>query len=88
MTDTKKRILKSLRTSRSQIDAVIKMIEDNKYDVEVSNQIMAAYSLLKSANLDLLEVRLHDCVSETFDNKEEREEKVCEVIKVIKRMIQ
>lgn len=74
MTEAKKKVLKCLRTSRGQIDAIIKMIEDDKYDIEVSNQIMAAYALLKSANLDLLEVHLHNCVSETFDTKEERDE--------------
>lgn len=88
MTDAKKKILKSLRTSRGQIDAIIKMIEDDKYDVEVSNQIMAAYALLKSANLDLLEAHLHNCVSETFKTDEERDEKVSAAVKVLKRMIQ
>lgn len=88
MTEAKKKVLKCLRTSRGQIDAIIKMIEDDKYDIEVSNQIMAAYALLKSANFDLLEVHLQNCVSETFDTKEERDEKVTEVTKVLKRMIQ
>ena len=87
MTDERKKALKNLKTVRGQIDGIINMIEEGRYCVDVSNQIMAAYSLLKRANLDILEGHLTHCVKESFDNKENSNEKINEVIQLVNRMI-
>ena len=87
MTDERKKALKKLKIVKGQIDGIIKMIEEGQYCVDVSNQIMASYSLLKTANLDVLEGHLNHCVSESFNNKENSEEKIEEVINLLKRMI-
>ncbi len=87
MTDERKKALKNLKTVRGQIDGIINMIEEGRYCVDVSNQIMAAYSLLKRANLDILEGHLSHCVKESFDNKENNDEKINEVIQLLNRMI-
>ncbi len=87
MTEERKKALKNLKTVRGQIDGIIKMIEEGRYCVDVSNQIMASYSLLKTANLNILEGHLNHCVSESFNNKENNEEKINEVISLLKRMI-
>ena len=42
MTDERKKALKNLKTVRGQIDGIINMIEEGRYCVDVSNQIMAA----------------------------------------------
>ena len=68
MTEERKKALKNLKTVRGQIDGIIKMIEEDRYCVDISNQIMASYSLLKKSNLDILEGHLHHCVSESFEN--------------------
>ncbi len=87
MTDERKKALKNLKTVRGQIDGIINMIEEGRYCVDVSNQIMAAYSLLKRANLDILEGHLSHCVKESFDNNENNNEKINEVIQLLNRMI-
>ena len=88
MTEERKKALKKLKIVKGQIDGIIKMIEEEQYCVDVSNQIMASYSLLKTANLDVLEGHLNHCVTESFINKENSEEKIDEVISLLKRMIQ
>ena len=55
MNNERKKALQSLKTARGQIDGIIKMIEDDRYCVDISNQIMAAQSLLKKSNLIILE---------------------------------
>jgi DNA-binding FrmR family transcriptional regulator len=87
MTEERKKALKNLKTVRGQIDGIIKMIEEGRYCVDVSNQIMASYALLKRANLDVLEGHLHHCVTESFKN-DNSDEKINEVISLLKRMIQ
>lgn len=87
MTEERKKALKNLKTVRGQIDGIIKMIEEGRYCVDVSNQIMASYSLLKTANLNILEGHLNHCVTESFNNKEDSEQKIDEIINLLKRMI-
>ena len=87
MTEQRKKALKNLKTVKGQIEGIIKMIEEGRYCVDVSNQIMASYSLLKTANLNILEGHLNHCVTESFNNKEESEQKIDEIINLLKRMI-
>ena len=87
MTEERKKALKNLKTVKGQIEGIIKMVEEGRYCVDVSNQIMAAYSLLKTANLEILEGHLHHCVTESFENNNNSSEKINEVISLLKRMI-
>lgn len=64
MNAEKKKALTLLKTSRGQIDAVIKMIEDERYCIDISNQILAAKGLLEKANLEILAQHLKHCVKE------------------------
>ena len=88
MTDERKKALKNLKTVRGQLDGIINMIEEGRYCVDVSNQIMASYALLKRANLDILEGHLHHCIKESFENDSNNEDIINEVIQLLKRMIQ
>lgn len=74
-----------LKTAKGQTDAVLKMIEDERYCIDISNQIMAVTSLLRKANLLILEQHINHCVKEAFlhDNGDE---KVKEIIDVLSRM--
>ena len=38
-----------LKTARGQIDGILKMVEEDRYCLDVSSQIMAAQSILKKA---------------------------------------
>lgn len=87
MTEERKNALRNLKTVRGQIDGIIKMIEDGRYCIDVSNQIMASYSLLKTANLQILEGHLHHCVKESFNDEEEKNIKIDEVLNLLGRMI-
>lgn len=64
LNDEQKRSVILLKTAKGQMDAVIKMIEDGRYCVDVSNQILAAKGLLEKANLNILEQHLKHCVKE------------------------
>lgn len=74
-----------LKTAKGQIDAVLKMIEDDRYCIDISNQIMAVTSLLRKANLLVLEQHINHCVKEAFLH-DSGEEKVKEIIDVLSRM--
>ena len=44
------KVLLRLKTARGQIDAVIKMIEEDRYCIDIANQLLAIQSLCKKRN--------------------------------------
>lgn len=85
MNEHLKKAVFSLKTARGQIDSVIKMIEDERYCIDISNQIMAVISLLKKSNLLVLEQHMNHCVREAFE-KGNSEEKTKEIINILSRI--
>lgn len=88
MNDAKKNAANTLKTARGQIDGIIKMIEDERYCVDVSTQILSAIGLLKKANIDILNNHLRHCVSSAILQSEDQgEEKIEEIINIIDKYI-
>lgn len=86
MNDERKKALQSLKTSKGQIEGIIKMIEDGRYCIDISNQIVAAQSLLKKANILILKQHLNHCVKDAFINNT-GEEKVDEIIDLLSKLM-
>ena len=86
MNSEQKKALQALKTSKGQIEAIINMIEEGRYCVDVSNQIMAAQSLLKKANLLILKQHMDNCVKEAFKNGKGNE-KVDEIIDILSKLM-
>ena len=85
MNDEKKKALLALKTARGQIEAAIKMIEEGRYCVYVSNQIIATQSLLKKANLLILKQHMYHCVKEAFEHNK-GDEKIDEIIDILSKL--
>ena len=43
-------VIHKLKIARGQIDGILQMIEEDRYCVDISNQLQATQALLKSAN--------------------------------------
>ncbi|MBU3215360.1 metal-sensing transcriptional repressor [Clostridium estertheticum] len=86
MNNEQKEAMKILKISKGQIEATIKMIEDGRYCVDVSNQIIAAQSLLKKANLLILKQHMNHCVMEAFEH-DKGSEKIDEIIGLLSKII-
>ena len=86
MSEERKKALQSLKTAKGQIEGIIKMIEDNRYCIDVANQILAAQSLLKKADLMILQGHLRHCVKEACLNNNP-DEKIEEMNKVLEKIL-
>lgn len=82
----KKEAIRALKISRGQIDGIIKMIEDGRYCVDVSNQIIAAQSLLKRANMQILKQHINNCVVEAIEH-DKGKEKIDEITELLSKII-
>ncbi len=82
MSKDRTEVLKLLKTSKGQIEGIIKMIEDDRYCIDISKQILAAQALLKKANQNILKTHMQTCVKEAFENNN-GDEKIEEVIGIL-----
>ena len=86
MNQEKVKALQALKTSKGQIEGIIKMIEEGRYCVDISNQIIAAQSLLKKANLLILKQHLSHCVKDAVLSGNE-DEKIDEIIGLLSKIM-
>jgi len=86
MNEEKKKAIQALKTSKGQIEGIIKMIEDGRYCIDISNQMVAAQSLLKKANLLILKQHLNHCVKDAFINNS-GDEKVDEIMDLLSKLL-
>ena len=88
MNPSKKKAAQKLKTVRGQIDGIIKMIEEDRYCVDISTQILSAIGLLKKANIDVLNSHIRSCVKDAIlEGEDEGEEKIEEIINIIDKYI-
>ena len=48
-----KQITRLLKTARGQIDGILKMVEEDRYCIDISHQLMACEAVLKKANKEI-----------------------------------
>ncbi len=70
-----------------QVNAVGRMIEEDRYCPDILNQVRAARAALKTLEGRILETHLHSCVQEAFasGNKQARDEKIEEIVGLFAR---
>lgn len=81
----KKKINRLLKTARGQIDGILNMIEEDRYCVDISHQLMATEAIIHKANKEILSAHLKGCVLDA-DTEEEIEQKVDELIHLLDKM--
>jgi len=76
-----------LKTARGQLDGILKMIEDDRYCIDISNQIQATTAILRKANTEVLTAHMHNCVRQSFmeGDEKERETKMDELIRILQK---
>ncbi len=79
-------VTRLLKTAKGQINGILKMIEEDRYCIDISNQIQAANAVLRKANKEILRAHLRGCVKESFETGEE-EIKIDELIEIIDKVI-
>lgn len=86
MTPEREKTLKNLKTAKGQLEGIIKMIEEERYCIDISNQILASTALLKKANLHILSGHLHSCVKQAIQQGDS-EEKLKEIEDVLGKLM-
>ena len=80
-------ITHKLKIARGQLDGILKMVEEDRYCVDISNQLMGTQSLLRSANQQILQAHIRNCVREALET-DEPNPKLEEALQLLEKMAQ
>ena len=79
-------ITRSIKIARGQLDGVLRMIEEDRYCVDISNQLLATQALLKRVNQEILRAHIRGCVREGL-HTDEPNPKLEEALQLLEKLV-
>lgn len=81
----KTKTVRLLKTARGQIDGILKMVDEDRYCVDIANQVLAAESILHKVSRDVLRAHMLGCVSEAIEAGS-GQEKIDEILDLLDKI--
>ena len=82
----KAKIEKLLKTARGQLDGILRMLDQDRYCIDVSNQIMATQAILTKVNREILIAHMNSCIMNETDESN-RTERLDELTHVLEKLL-
>ncbi len=79
------KVKRQLAIAKGQLEGISRMVDEDAYCIDVSNQLLATIALLKKLNVDVISAHLSSCVAEA-KNAEDANEKLQEMKDTLERM--
>jgi CsoR family transcriptional regulator, copper-sensing transcriptional repressor len=81
----KNKLLTNLKKTHSLLAKIIKMVEEEKYCIDITQQTLAASGLLKSAQQLLMQDHLNHCFKDAMSstNEDRKQEMIDEILHVV-----
>ena len=74
-----------LKTARGQLDGLLRMVEDDRYCLDISNQLLATQSILKKVNRMIIEAHMAHCMKDAIGT-EDADDKLGEMMILFDKM--
>lgn len=86
MEEGKQKTLINFKKAHGHLAKIIKMVEEDRYCIDIMQQNLAVVGLLRSAHQMLMENHLHTCFKKAMESKNEKKkrEMTQEILKVTK----
>lgn len=81
----KEKVARLLKTARGQLDGLLKMVEEDRYCIDISNQLMATQAILRKVNQQILHAHLEHCVSDAM-GQSDGQQKIEEVMDIVDKL--
>lgn len=80
--------MRLLKTARGQIEGIMKMVEEDRYCIDISTQLMATQSLIGRINADVLKAHIGGCVQQAVAQRTqaERDAKLAEIEAIVEKL--
>ncbi|MBU2602757.1 MAG: metal-sensitive transcriptional regulator [Actinobacteria bacterium] len=85
--DDKPKLLARLRRIEGQVRGLQRMIDEEKYCVDVLTQISSVIAALQGVGLIVLEDHVQGCVKDAITRGENADEAVAELIEILQRFV-
>jgi DNA-binding FrmR family transcriptional regulator len=82
-----RKALDLLKTVRGQVDGIIRMVEGERYCIDVSKQMLASIALLRKANLVILKQHMNTCVKDAIQT-DRGAEKIDEIALILEKYLE
>ncbi len=76
---------KKIKIAKGQLDGILRMIDEDRYCIDISTQLMSTIALLKNVNKMILKAHVRSCVREALSTDEDNP-KVEEALRVLEKM--
>lgn len=76
---------KKIKIARGQLEGILRMIDEDRYCIDISTQLMSTIALLKNVNKMILKAHVRSCVREALSTDEDNP-KVEEALRVLEKM--
>ncbi len=88
MQANKNNVVRLLKTAKGQLDGILKMVEEDRYCVDISNQLLATQAILSRTNKEILRSHLKCCVKNALesDDETEKETKIEELLSLLDKI--
>ena len=83
----RQKVERLLKTARGQLDGILKMVEENRYCMDISNQIMATQAILHRGNREILQAHLQHCVRQSLETGEDSQQKIDELMALFDKAV-
>lgn len=85
--DNKEQLLKRLKRAEGQVRGVARMIEEDKYCIDILTQISATEAALDKVALELLREHSNHCLADAALSAEDRRAKSDELVTAVGRLL-
>ncbi|MBQ1333330.1 MAG: metal-sensing transcriptional repressor [Lachnospiraceae bacterium] len=82
----REKVLRLMKTARGQMDGIIRMMEEDRYCIDISTQLLATEAILNKVNTEILAAHLKSCVADAKTD-EERNEKIEEMTALLAKLM-
>ena len=81
----REKVIRLLKTARGQIDGILNMIEEDRYCIDISNQVIATEAILNKVNREVLHGHIDMCVKEAIESGN-TEDKLQEIRNIVDKL--
>ena len=81
----KKKIERLLKTAKDQIDGILRMVEEDRYCMDISAQVMATDAIIRKVNNEIIRAHMKGCVKSAI-LEGSGDEKIDELMTVVDKL--
>ncbi len=85
MKEEHKKAERLLKTAKGQIEGILKMMDEERYCIDISNQLLAVEAMIKKANEEVVIQHMQSCVKEAF-HEDDVERKIDELMVLFRKL--